>query len=50
MTTNKRITYSDIQKYLVIGDNMAKKILKDIKFEYDIKIVTMEHLKKYLKV
>lgn len=46
----KKMTFKDIQNSLEVSECTAKKILKDIKNEYDIKIVTYRHLKMYLKV
>lgn len=50
MTINKKFTNKDLSTYLGVSIQTAKKYLKDIKIEYDIKLVTEHHIKKYYKV
>lgn len=46
----KKITVKELAVKMAISTRSAQDLLKDIKREYDIKIVTMSHIKHYLKI
>lgn len=48
--TNPKITLKIIQNHLGVSQTTASKYLQDVKKEYGIKIVTYEHVKRYLKL
>lgn len=44
------LTYKDIINMTSKGESFAKKLLRDIKGEYQITYVTMQHFKEYLHI
>ena len=46
----QKLKAKDVQKEMNVCLTTAKKYLKDIKTEFNIKIVTKHHLQTYLKV
>jgi ribosomal protein S25 len=50
MSSLQKITAKEVQLKLNISKNSAYKVLKDIKEENNIRIVTQYHLAKYLNV
>lgn len=51
MQNNLTIIHAkDVQMHCNVSKNTAHKLIKDIKETYEIQIVTMSHLLKYLKV
>ena len=50
MTDLERITYKDIMTLTNSKESFAKKLLADIKAEFELKVVCFCHFKKYLKV
>lgn len=46
----QKISAKDLRNYMVISESSSVKLLTDIKKEYDIKIVTIHHLMRYLKI
>jgi ribosomal protein S25 len=50
METLKVITAKELAKSMGIHFNTAQKYLSDIKQEFDIKIVCLDHINRYFKI
>lgn len=46
----QRVTAKDLAQNMGVNVSTAKRYLKDVKDEYDIKIVLLCHINKYFKV
>jgi len=46
----RKMTVKDCAEQLKVSERTARKYLSDIKEHFDTKIVTMEHLKRYLSL
>ena len=46
----QRLTYEDIQDLLIVAPRTARGYIKDIREEYDIKVVCYFHFLKYFKL
>lgn len=45
-----KLTVKDLQNLLSVSSSTAKRYYKDIKLEFELKIITYQHFKKYFKV